>query len=256
MVLTPGTAFANLSERTVTDGYLIPNHIYLCQTREGVLFLNLRSEKYVGVSGAELQCLRGLVPGWPIGTSRGVEPELSEGAFRAARKLYDAGLLTTDPRSGKAAHPPQVEDGASSLLDQIPDSPSRGTLTRLVRMTYAAITVAGILKFRSLEYAVRRLYRRKTACAAHIDSALEAGGIATLSQEFLRLRPLVYSSRDKCLYDCLVLFEFLGYFELFPTLVIGVMTFPFQAHCWLQYGPLVLTDHVEHVRVYTPILVV
>lgn len=83
-----------------------------------------------------------------------------------------------------------------------------------------------------------------------------AGGITTLCQDFLRIRPFVYSSRDKCLYDCLVLLEFLAHFELFPTLIIGVTTFPFRAHCWLQYGPLVLTDYVEHTRAYTPILVV
>ena len=86
--------------------------------------------------------------------------------------------------------------------------------------------------------------------------ALEASGIRTLSHDFFRIRPFVYSSRDKCLYDCMVLLEFLAYFELFPTLVIGVTTFPFRAHCWLQYGPLVLTDYVEHTRAYTPILVV
>ena len=239
----------------VTDGYLIPNHIYLCQTREGVLFLNLRNEKYVGVSGAELQCLRALVPGWPIGTSGRDGPELPERALQAARKLHDAGLLTTDARCGKAAHAPQVEDGASSLLQQIPDSPSKGTLTRLVRLIYAAITVAGALKFRSLECVVRRVRRRKMG-RAQMTPAVEASGIATLSQEFFRLRPLVYSSRDKCLYDCLVLLEFLASFSLFPTLVIGVTTFPFRAHCWLQYGPLVLTDYVEHIRTYTPILVV
>lgn len=243
-------------ELTITDGYLIPNHIYLCQTREGILFLNLRNEKYVGVSGAELQCLRALVPGWPIGASQGDEPELPERAVQAARKLRDAGLLTTDPRSGRAAHPPQVDDGASSLLQHIPDSPSRGTLTHLVRLAYAAITVAGILKFRSLEGAVRRLRRRKVASSAHIDTAVEATGIATLTRNFFRLRPFIYSSQDKCLYDCLVLLEFLAYFELFPTLVIGVATFPFRAHCWLQYGPLVLTDYLENIRVYTPILVV
>ena len=240
----------------VTDGYLIPNHIYLCRTREGILFLNLRNEKYVGVSGTELQCVRALVPGWPIGTLRGDEPELTERAVQAARKLHDAGLLTTDPRSGKAAHPPQVEDGVSSLLQQIPNSPSRGTLTHLVRLTYAAITVAGILKFRSLEYAVRRIRRRKMARGAHIYTAVEATGIAALAQNFFRLRPFVYSSQGKCLYDCLALLEFLAYFELFPTLVIGVATFPFRAHCWLQYGPLVLTDYLENTRVYTPILVV
>ena len=182
-------------------------------------------------------------------------PELAERALQAARRLYDAGLLTSDPRNGKTAHPPQVEIGALSLLQRIPDSPSRARLTHLVRVTYAAINVAGILKFRSLEYVVRRIRRRKMARVTQMTPAVEASRITTLSQDFFRVRPLVYSSRDKCLYDCLVMLEFLAYFELFPTLLIGVTTFPFRAHCWLQYGPMILTDYVEHTRAYTPILV-
>ena len=234
---------------------MIPDHIYLCRTREGILFLDLRQEEYLGVSGDELQCLPALVPGWPVDASREDAPQLAERALQAARRLYDAGLLTTDARSGKAAHPPQVEIGSSSLLQQIPGRSSRATLTCLVRVACAAITVAAILKFRSLECAVSRIRWRKMA-RVQMTPAEEASGITTLSQDFVRLRPLVYSSRDKCLYDCLVLLEFLAYFDLFPTLVIGVATFPFRAHCWLQYGPLVLTDHVEHTLSYTPILVV
>ena len=210
----------------------------------------------MGVGGEELQCLAALVPGWPVDASRDGAPVLAERALHAARQLYDAGLLTTDQCSGKAAHPPQVEIGAASLLQRIPESPSRTSLARLVRLAYAAVTVAAVLKFRSLECAISRLRSRKMVRVMQMTSAAEATEIAALSQAFFHLRPFVYSSRDKCLYDCLALLEFLAYFELFPTLIIGVATFPFGAHCWLQYGQLVLTDYVEHTRAYTPILVV
>ena len=38
--------------------------------------------------------------------------------------------------------------------------------------------------------------------------------------------------------------------------VVGVRTWPFDAHCWLQSGDVVLDDTAEHVRPYRPILVV
>lgn len=220
------------------------------------MFLNLRNERYVGVSGAELECLPTLVPGWPVDTRPGDVPESAERALEAARKLHDAGLLTTDPRSGRAAHPPQLEDAASSLLQNLPDSPSRGSPKHLVLLTCVAITVAAILKFRSLEWTIGRLRRRKAVRITRIGPLEDAGRIAALTQGFFRTRAFVYSSREKCLYDSLVLLEFLAHFKLFPTLVIGVTTFPFRAHCWLQYGSLVLTDYVERTRVFTPILVV
>jgi hypothetical protein len=38
--------------------------------------------------------------------------------------------------------------------------------------------------------------------------------------------------------------------------VIGVKTKPFEAHCWAQYGSVVLTDPIEHVLQFQPILVI
>jgi len=41
-----------------------------------------------------------------------------------------------------------------------------------------------------------------------------------------------------------------------PSLVIGVKRDPFSAHCWVQDGTLVLNDSAEHVRIFTPILII
>jgi Transglutaminase-like superfamily len=38
--------------------------------------------------------------------------------------------------------------------------------------------------------------------------------------------------------------------------VIGVKTKPFEAHCWAQYRSAVLTDPLEHVLQFKPILVI
>ena len=242
-----------LSGPCARDGYLIPEHVYLCRTREGVLFLNLRDDKYLGVSGEDLQFLQALVPGWPVSMARCGAAEISERTPQMAAELEQSGLLTTDPTRGKSAQPLTVEDGDSSLLQRLPDLRSRAAPMLLLRVVCAALTVAAVLRFRSLECAVRRARLRKRR-----DGTDGTGGpaIDTLTKDFLRLRPLVYSSGGKCLYDCLVLLEFLSYFKLYPTLVIGVKTFPFDAHCWLQHGRLVLTDHTEHTRSYTPLLVV
>lgn len=43
---------------------------------------------------------------------------------------------------------------------------------------------------------------------------------------------------------------------LATSLVFGVKTAPFEAHCWVQDDDLVLNDTVERVRIFTPILVV
>ncbi len=60
---------------------------------------------------------------------------------------------------------------------------------------------------------------------------------------------------DACLPRGIAMASMLASLVQPAQLVIGVML-PFAAHCWVQSGSTVLTDPVEKVRSYTPILVV
>jgi Transglutaminase-like superfamily len=77
-----------------------------------------------------------------------------------------------------------------------------------------------------------------------------------LVDTFYRLRVFLFASREKCLYDSFAMLEFLARYGLFPYWVFGVRALPFAAHCWVQYRDTVFNDTVEHVRGYTPIMVV
>jgi len=71
-----------------------------------------------------------------------------------------------------------------------------------------------------------------------------------------KLRPLVFTARDQCLFDSLALMNFLADECLFPRWVVGVKTSPFRAHSWVQFGDTVLNDQHENVRRFRSILVV
>jgi len=73
---------------------------------------------------------------------------------------------------------------------------------------------------------------------------------------FSTLRPFFFSAKDACLFDALSLSEFLAGYGFFPRWVFGVQSRPFGAHCWLQLNGVVLNDSVDHVKRYTPIMVV
>ncbi|BBC73232.1 conserved hypothetical protein [Altererythrobacter sp. B11] len=60
---------------------------------------------------------------------------------------------------------------------------------------------------------------------------------------------------DRCLVRSLAMFATLNRRGINSKLVIGVRTNPFAAHCWIQRGSVVLNDVVEHVRNFTPIMV-
>lgn len=59
---------------------------------------------------------------------------------------------------------------------------------------------------------------------------------------------------DDCLAVGIAMSRMLARRKLAHRFVIGV-TLPFAAHCWIQAGDVVLTDTVERVSGFTPILV-
>src|SRR5690606_15762288 len=72
---------------------------------------------------------------------------------------------------------------------------------------------------------------------------------------FERWSPL-FPFQRLCLYLAYLLRAFLAAQGHVVNWVFGVRTWPFNAHCWLQLGDLLLDDDLDRVRQYTPILTV
>lgn len=66
---------------------------------------------------------------------------------------------------------------------------------------------------------------------------------------------LLHASRGQCLSESIALANALASVDCYPELVIGVSLQPFAAHCWIQSDGVVLNDRADHVRAYSPILV-
>jgi hypothetical protein len=62
--------------------------------------------------------------------------------------------------------------------------------------------------------------------------------------------------QGECLFRAFMLLCFLRLGDCDARWVIGVKTYPFLAHCWLQVGRTVLDDAAERVCGFTPILTV
>lgn len=70
---------------------------------------------------------------------------------------------------------------------------------------------------------------------------------------FMRLRPWLPIG-GACFKRSYLLLTYLHRLGLDADWVIGVRTWPFHAHCWLQAGGVPLDDDVERLAAYTPIL--
>lgn len=83
--------------------------------------------------------------------------------------------------------------------------------------------------------------------------ARDAPRLLSAARTFRRLLPWV-PLQGECLFRALMLRAFLRRRGLAATWVVGCQTWPFEAHCWLQSGPLVLDDTADHAAGFTPLL--
>lgn len=96
-------------------------------------------------------------------------------------------------------------------------------------------------------------YAQRTRATAAPDRLTPA--LAGQVHAFRRLLPWA-PFQGVCLYRSFFLLAFLRRRGLDARWVFGVRTWPFEAHCWLQAGDVVLDDTLDHVRPFTPIFAV
>jgi len=73
---------------------------------------------------------------------------------------------------------------------------------------------------------------------------------------FRQIRIFFYSSNEHCYFDCAVLTRFLRYCGFDAAWIFGVSTDPFEAHCWVQVGEIVVSDWQVAIDSFTPILII
>nr|WP_286207875.1 lasso peptide biosynthesis B2 protein [Hephaestia sp. MAHUQ-44] len=138
----------------------------------------------------------------------------------------------------------------SSILDRddLPSPPLLATLHAAMRLRRAK----AMLRHTSLAQMVRRFRLAKARLAtaersATIDTALR---LATAFQAAARL----VDALDQCLPLSFALAHRALQHRLPVDMLIGVKLRPFEAHAWVQSEGTVLSDRLDAVQPYTPIL--
>jgi Transglutaminase-like superfamily len=230
--------------------------VYACQTTDGAVFMNLESGQYFGLDIQATDIITPFIEGWPTSGVRGqavqsIAPNTIELTIEALTTHNR--LLTDSPKMGRSASFPNVlATSAIPLRGNIIPRPRVGGI-HVLAFCRACIRALFDIKFRSMAYTVRRLQTRK---ARYCSTGRDEADLVELVRIFRFLTPLVYTAKDRCLFDSLALIEFLAAFRWFPTWIIGVTTRPFKAHSWIQNEGLILNDRLETVELYSPILAV
>lgn len=229
----------------------------MCATHDGVVFLDLFKDRYLGLNRHHATALAAAVRGWgdafhiaeTAKSSDGVDP------LDVATWLENQGLLTRDPSKGRPVESLKLTSKATLVAlgtDTESSTPlgAADVLNFLSACTSAALTLQ-VLGLRRAVQGVR-VRKKLRAPLAHLDQS-RATELVLL---FRRLRVYLFTSKDRCLFHALALVNFLAKYDIFPFWVLGVKTAPFAAHSWVQYDDLVFDSTPEDVCFYRPILAV
>jgi hypothetical protein len=250
--------------------YLLASHVHACVAGRHVVLMDLERDKYMAVEPAHR--LARWVRGWPVGAPCGGEiateerapiecgpaaeasPAQEGGARELLREMLAHGMLVTDPDEGRPATPVATVRPVRTLIEfDLDESPraSAGQLGRFARAWMTARLALSLRPVHSIIEAIRASRSRGSRPPPPDPAATRA-----LVMACTRLRPLFYTVRDACVLDCLTMRHFLASYGAQPEWVFGVRTEPFDTHCWLQQGELLLNDLPDRVRQYSPILLV
>ena len=141
---------------------------------------------------------------------------------------------------------------ARALVAEAPPRGALGALSGLMRCVRSSMLAHRALTNWPLQQTVEFARRRKESLGGSTQGhSLLARGVG----EFNHWRP--FFPRDYlCLFDSLALFDLLIRRGVRVDWVYGVQAEPFEAHCWLQTGDLLVNDTLERTAPFMPILVV
>lgn len=236
--------------------YLLAPHVYPCVSGQHVVLMDLERDKYVAVAPGHR--LAAWVSGWPLGAAAAPNAARpGEGApDPLLAQMLAHGMLVTDPHIGKPAVPVTTIRPQRGLVEFDLDTRAQASAAQLWRFGRSCLRAQLALKLRPIQSIVETVRERKARRLARGAQPADPAGLRPLVTAFSRLRPLFYTLRAACLLDSLTLLHFLSAEGIHPDWVFGVKTEPFDAHCWVQQGEVLLNDVPDRVRQYSPILVV
>lgn len=226
----------------------LAQHVSFCVVGRHCVFIDVNANRYFCIERQRHDELVNLI------SSSNSVPEQTDAvsAKQTLSQLLQKGLLVAEENHGKpyeAASNPKANQQAFWRA-------TKGKITgkRLINFTTAALRTEFELKLLSFPNFVQTHARRGTSDLQGIGELTEDVALRDdLVNSFDRMRPL-HPRASVCLYDTVFLKNYLAEFGFNSTVVFGVRTDPFMAHCWLQDRQTTLNEDLFIAGRYTPIL--
>ena len=215
---------------------LTENYRY-CIANDRVILLDVVSERYACLPDEIDAAFRHLATG-----GKGTAPVLA-----ALAPLIEQGVLW-EHCGGRGL--PAVERLITpdrSVFESLPDQPRSH-----LHLTLAARVAESLLvRARPLEATLRAIEKRRPAPSRNLDDPAVLAALNT----YLKTRHWL-GNQDRCLTWSVGLVRYLQSIGFAAQFVLGVRISPWSAHAWVQHEATVLSDSLDRVLPYTPILAV
>lgn len=238
--------------------YRVADHIHLCLVDDSVIMLDLRAGSYRAVGSEESKCLMGQVARWPRCSASTENPRASDLSTASTAsdallaQLLNAGIIAESSDAMPPDDPPIIPSATEALIEGYTPVDASSGIADFLRFLKSCLLARSMLRLCSLERLVARLrWRSQWRDGANTNLDFVRKRVAT----FLRLRPILFTGKDACLFESLALSEFLFADRIVPYFIIGVSVGPFRAHSWLQDDQFIFNDSPEHAGKFKPILV-
>jgi hypothetical protein len=236
--------------------YYLRRQAFVCFSNRHYVMLDLLADMYLRVEkgpfDAAAPCIH-LSPLLRKSVRNSGNPELSVESRALLSELIARRLLTENPDQANDSASESVAIPVQTLIGGEGDISLISCLHHIFSFMAASRAAAIWLKG-PIAQTVSRVTERKSR-RAYRSPQFNVDRARALISIFRRLRPF-YNRQYLCLFDSLALLIFLAKYDIFSTWVFGVQSEPFSAHCWVQHDEFLLSDTVDRVHIYTPLLAV
>jgi hypothetical protein len=248
--------YVKQADSSVPRRFFLQSHVFLCRGKRHWVILDVNRDQYLCVDRRQFEALGPSLEGWEESTSPNERGAIAipGDAARLANDLLSLDILSERAANTKNALPTDYPLPTEAIDPDLPPPSRRSSCIQAGTFFASSARASRELRRQPLQLTVEAVRARKSRNVTRAGPA-DFERARSLVSVFDRLR-LFYPRSYLCLFDSLALIHFLARFGVFPDWVFGVTADPFEAHCWVQAGSVVLNDTVERVSAFTPIMTI
>jgi hypothetical protein len=189
--------------------YLLSPLVFASATRHGIVFLDLKRNRYSGIGCSDALVLSKYVDDIPCldtwRSERGESSDVNSSESALLDTLLAAGILTLNPAEKReiVSAPIPLDGALTSIGDEITGHASIG-IWQIIVFLRCLIWSAASLRFLPFRNVILRVHRRRLAAHA-IGYSFNLSRACNLVATFRGIRPFFFLPKDRCLLHALTL---------------------------------------------------